>query len=410
MIAGIAKLKIWTSMASSAQPPKHAQNVRFSLGARSPYHLTERDPVPDRMVIPLTIASSTVTSSSFRVCLVNARHAKNVPGRKTDVADRQWLQHLHSVGLLRASFRPAQVICTVRSIVRHCESLVQTAATHVQHMQKALDQMNLRLHHVISDITGQTGTAIIDRILAGERDPAMLAKLRDKRIRASEETIIQSLTGDYRREHLFTLRQSLEAFRYHQQLIAECDREIHQSLALVDSKMDVEQHRLSKPKDRHKPRRNEPRFDVRSELLRIFGVDLTEIPGIKALTAHTLLTEIGADLSKFPNSAAFASWLGLWPDTTASVAARSCLQKLAPSKAARLSPCAWPRDRCIAMNPIAANSSVECAPNSEPPGQSPPPPTNSLALCSICCRPGSRIKKASSPYKRRTIALDSQPG
>lgn len=253
-------------------------------------------------------------SRGFRVCLVNARHAKHVPGRKTDVSDSQWLQHLHSVGLLRASFRPPQVICTVRSVVRHRESLVQAAAVHIQHMQKALDQMNLRLHHVISDITGQTGMAILDRILAGERDPVTLAKLRDKRIRASEETIIKSLTGDYRREHLFTLRQSLAAYRYHQTLIAECDQEIQQSLAVIESKIDLQQHQLSKPKDRHRPRRNELRFDVRSELFRIFGVDLTGIPSINTLTAHTLLTEIGPDLSKFANCAAFTSWLGLCPD------------------------------------------------------------------------------------------------
>jgi transposase len=253
-------------------------------------------------------------SRGFRVCLVNARHAKHVPGRKTDVSDSQWLQHLHSVGLLRASFRPPQVICTVRSVVRHRESLIQAAAVHIQHVQKALDQMNLRLHHVISDITGLTGMAILDRILAGERDAATLAKLRDKRIRASEATIIKSLTGDYRREHLFTLRQSLAAYRYHQTLIAECDQEIEQSLAVIESKIDVQQHQLCKPKDRHRPRRNELRFDVRRELFRIFGVDLTAIPSINALTAHTLLTEIGPDLSKFANCAAFTSWLGLCPD------------------------------------------------------------------------------------------------
>lgn len=252
--------------------------------------------------------------SGFEVFLVNARHVKNVPGRKTDVCDCQWLQYLHSVGLLRASFRPQQAICSIRSILRHRESLVEMASTHVQHMQKALDQMNVQLHHVISDITGLTGMAIIDAILKGERDPEVLAKLRDPRIKASEETISAALVGHYRREHLFTLRQSLAAYRQYQQLIAACDLEIEEHLIAFDSKVDVAQNPLGKPKDRHKPRRNEMRFDLRNHLYRVFGVDLTEIPGVNALTAHVLFAEIGPDLSRFANSSAFASWLGLCPD------------------------------------------------------------------------------------------------
>jgi hypothetical protein len=143
----------------------------------------------------------------FEVCLVNARHVKNVPGRKTDVSDCQWLQYLHSVGLLQASFRPAQRVCALRSLLRHRDSLVQTASTYAQRIQKALDQMNLQLHHVISDITGVSGVTILDAILDGERDPLKLASLRDYRIKASEETVAKSLVGDYRPEHLFTLRQ-----------------------------------------------------------------------------------------------------------------------------------------------------------------------------------------------------------
>jgi transposase len=166
----------------------------------------------------------------FQVFLVNAHHVKNVPGRKSDVSDCQWLQYLHSVGLLRGSFRPEQAICTVRSILRHRDSLVQMASSHVQHIQKALDQMNLQLHHVINDITGMTGLAIIDAILAGERNPQTLAKLRNVRIKATESTIAKSLVGDYRREHLFTLRQSLTAYRHYQGLIGACDREIEQYL------------------------------------------------------------------------------------------------------------------------------------------------------------------------------------
>jgi transposase len=162
----------------------------------------------------------------FTVLLVNARHVKNVPGRKSDVSDCQGLQYLHSVGLLRGSFRPEQAVCTVRSILRHRDSLVQMVSSHVQHMQKALDQMNLQLHHVISDITGVTGIRIIEAILAGERNPHTLATLRDGRVKATADTIAKSLVGDYRREHLFTLGQSLAAFRHYQELIGHVTKKL----------------------------------------------------------------------------------------------------------------------------------------------------------------------------------------
>jgi hypothetical protein len=179
-------------------------------------------------------------------------------------------------------------------------------------MQKALDQMNLQIHHVISDITGMTGLAIVDAILAGERDPAKLASLRNWRVHASADTITKALVGDYRPEHIFTLRQSLGAYRYYRQLMAECDGEIERHLsALPDAHPGV---RLPASVARRKARGNEPGFDLRTHLHRLFGTDLTTIPGIDVLTAHTLLTEIGPDLSKFPSPQAFASWLGLCPD------------------------------------------------------------------------------------------------
>ena len=249
----------------------------------------------------------------IKVCLVNARYVKNVPGRKSDVSDCQWLQYLHAVGLLRASFRPEQQICAVRSLMRYRESLVQMAAVHLQHMQKALDQMNLQLHHVISDLSGTTGMAILDAILAGERDPLKLAQLRDGRIKASETTIAKSLMGDYRREHLFTLRQSIVAYRNYQKQMSEIDVEIEQMLVEFSDGAGPDAPALPQPKDRHKPRRNDLRFDLRTQLYRIFGVDLTAIPGINAMTAHVLLSEVGRDLSGFRNAAAFASWLGLCP-------------------------------------------------------------------------------------------------
>lgn len=248
----------------------------------------------------------------FEVCLVNARHVKNVPGRRTDVSDCQWLQFLHSVGLLRASYRPEQEVCAVRSLLRHRESLVQMAATHVNHMQKALDQMNLQLHHVISDIVGQTGLAIVDAILAGQRDPHILAKLRNDRIKATEEVIAKSLVGDYRHEHLFTLRQSLAAYRSYQKLIDDCDREIRQHLEGFKPPDQPETSESKMPK----PPSKKLSADgvLKSELQRVLGVDLTKIPGVRTGIAQTLFGEIGPDFTKFRSASAFASWMGLCPD------------------------------------------------------------------------------------------------
>ena len=251
----------------------------------------------------------------FEVCLVNARHVKNVPGRKSDVQDCQWLQYLHSVGLLRGSFRPPDQICVLRSLLRHRDSLIQMASSHVQRIQKALNQMNLQLHHVISDITGVTGLAILDAILAGERDPHALARFRNPHIKASKEVIAKALVGDYRREHLFTLRQSLAAYRHYQTLIADTDTEVEQLLAEFNSRVDPSK---TPPPARtavhRKPRGNEPRFDLRTELYRILGIDLTQVPGLNSLNVYTAFAEVGSDLSRFPSDKHFASWLGLCPD------------------------------------------------------------------------------------------------
>lgn len=247
------------------------------------------------------------------VRLVNAHHVKNVPGRKTDVSDCQWIQHLHSVGLLRGSFRPDDEICAMRSLWRHRDNLIQLATLHLQHMQKALDQMNLQIHHVISDLAGTTGLAIMDAILAGERDPQKLAQLRNRHIQASEETIMKSLVGDYREEHLFTLRQSLKSYRHYQELIQEVDLQVKQMLQRPPSKIAEGEKPPKGDKIRRTPWRNEPP-QLRNDLYRAFGVDLTEVPGINSLTAQMLLTEIGPNLSRFPTAAAFCSWLRLCPN------------------------------------------------------------------------------------------------
>jgi transposase len=247
----------------------------------------------------------------FEVFLVNARHVKNVPGRKTDVSDCQWLQFLHSVGLLKSSFRPEQEICAVRSLLRHRESLVQMASTHVNHIQKALDQMNLQLHHVISDITGQTGLAILDAILQGERNPKVLAKLRNTHIKVSEEIIIKSLVGDYRPEHLFTLQQSLDFYRHYQKMIENCDKEINDYLQKLDPPKDDQDAKPSDKIDDSKPKSKDSILCL--ELQRAFGVDLTKVPGLAVKTIQTLFGEVGPDFTKFRSASAFASWLALCP-------------------------------------------------------------------------------------------------
>lgn len=251
-------------------------------------------------------------SAGFEVCLVNARHVKNVPGRKTDVSDAQWIQYLHSVGLLRASFRPPEAICALRSLLRHRDSLVHLSSRHVLHMQKALAQMNLQIHNVITDITGMTGLRILDAILAGERDSQKLALLRDGRIKAPLETIARSLVGDFRREHLFTLEQSLKAYRYTQSLIDDCGTEIESLLRNFDSRMDLPSHPMPRRTSHHKVAASE--LAIHQHIFRITGIDLTLVPGIEINAARTLFCEIGPALDRFSTARHFASWLGLCPD------------------------------------------------------------------------------------------------
>lgn len=248
--------------------------------------------------------------AGFEVCLVNARHIKNVPGKKTDVVDCQWIQYLHAVGLLRGSFRPSDEICAIRSILRHRDVLIQEAASNIQHMQKALTQMNLHLHNVISDITGVTGLSIIDAILEGERDAHKLATLRDKRIKAKEDIIAKSLVGNYRVEHLFTLRQARETYRHYQKLVLECDCEIMRMLKDIEGEEDTMNTQEQEPTTNQEKKG----INLENELTRIYGVNLTEIPGIGPGIAQMVFAEIGNDLSAFPTAKHFTSWLGLSPD------------------------------------------------------------------------------------------------
>ena len=249
-------------------------------------------------------------SRGLEVCLVNARHIKGVPGRKTDIQDCQWLQYLHTVGLLRGSFRPAQAVCAVRSILRHRDNQLKSASRQVLLMQKALTQMNLQLHNVISDITGVSGLAIIEAILTGEREPSKLSCLCDARIKASRQTVAKSLVGDYRPEHLFCLQQALESYRHFENQIAACDQHIERMLAHFDS----QEQCAEAPSTIYKAQGNQPAFDVPSEMYRILGVDLTAIPGMSAQGVLNFFCEVGPQITRFPSSKHFASWLGLCPD------------------------------------------------------------------------------------------------
>jgi transposase len=217
--------------------------------------------------------------------LVNAHYVKTVPGRKTDINDCQWLQQLHTYGLLSGSFRPDDQICVLRSYIRQRDSLIKSASTHVQRMQKALIQMNLHLHKVISDITGVTGMAIIRAIVAGERNPLVLANLKDPRIKSSSSEIAASLTGDYRLEHLFVLKQELTLYDVFQQQITTIDVEIEKCLASFEPKT-LDELPPSNKKRRKKPSSNHPNFDLREYLFRMAGVDFTRIDGMDAISVQ----------------------------------------------------------------------------------------------------------------------------
>jgi transposase len=249
----------------------------------------------------------------FQVNLVNARHVKNVPGRKSDVSDCQWLQRLHTYGLLSGSFRPDDQICVLRSYWRHRANLVRYASDHIQHMQKALTQMNLHLQKVLSNVTGVTGMNIIRAIISGERDPEKLALMRERGVKNTPEAIAKALEGDYRQEHLFALKQAVELYDFYHRQIEACDREIERYLHTFEAKVDPVQNPLPKQK-RKKEMRYQSFVDLRTELYRVSGIDFTQIPGLDVVTVQTILSEIGLDPGKFPAEKRFVSWLGLCPN------------------------------------------------------------------------------------------------
>jgi transposase len=255
-----------------------------------------------------------LTEAGLRVFLVNARHTKNLPGRKTDVQECQWLLQLHTFGLLNNSFRPPEEICVLRAYWRQRAQHVASASACIQRMQKVLTEMNVQLANVITDISGVTGMAILQAILKGERDRYKLAALADARIQASREDIARSLEGNWRPELLFILQQEVDLYHIYQQQIAECDTALCAHLQTLEDKAKPDS-KLPPTKANKKAGNNAPsNFDLRGELYRISGTDLTQIDGINVMNAQTIIAEVGVDMSRFPSEGNFASFLGLSPD------------------------------------------------------------------------------------------------
>jgi transposase len=251
----------------------------------------------------------------FEVLLVNARQTKNVAGRKSDVQDCQWIQRLHTYGLLRGSFRPADPYCVLRTYLRYRDELICARSTQCQHMQKALQQMNVQLHQVLSDVTGVSGLAIIKAILEGQRDPAAMAARVDCRVRASQETIQKALVGDYRPEHLFELKCAFELYHTYEEKIHACDEQIVGETARLPDQVDLSLKPLPARKEGRAAHKDKMLGqDMRERLYKKLGADLTAIEGIGVTTALVILTEVGPDLNRFPSEKHFASWLGLCPD------------------------------------------------------------------------------------------------
>lgn len=257
-------------------------------------------------------AFEVLEAHGFEVILVNARYAKNVPGRKTDVSDASWLRQLHSYGLLRGSFRPEAEVATLRAYMRQRERLTEYAAAHIQHMQKALMEMNLQLHHVVSDITGTTGMKIIRAIVAGERDPNVLAGYRDVRCKSSIDTIKAALVGNDRPEHVFALKQSLELYDFYKAQIAACDTKLEEAVSALTVRTDGILAPIPKARFKGK-QRNAPDFDVRAALYGVLGTDLTQIHGLGPSLALKLVSECGTDLRAWKSAKHFTSWLCLAP-------------------------------------------------------------------------------------------------
>jgi transposase len=249
----------------------------------------------------------------FEVIVVNARHIKMPPGRKSDVKDCQWIQRLHSYGMLSGSFRPGADMCTLRAYLRHRDNLITDRSKHILYMQKALLQMNIQLGQVVSDLTGKTGMDILRAIVEGEHDPQALAKMRKGRCHSSEDDLIKALTGHYRKEHLFVLKQALAMYDAFSERLKECDREIEQLLEDIQPKLPDDFPPLPPDPKTGSHCKNAPDYDARASMYNLAGVDLTAIPGLNESLVQKILSEVGLDMSRFPSHKNFCSWLGLAP-------------------------------------------------------------------------------------------------
>jgi transposase len=249
----------------------------------------------------------------MEVYLVNARHTKNLPGRKSDIAECQWLLKLHTFGLLNNSFQPSDEVRTVRTLWRHRAGLVAQASTAVQRMQKALIEMNVQLTNVLSDLSGLSGMTILQAILDGERDPRQLAELAHPRVEASKADIAKSLHGNWRDELLFVLRQEMQLYQGYQDKMAECDSKVQEQLQRMGAKVDLQAQPIGPRTKRRKAQGNAPKFDLRTELYRLTGVDWSRVDGVDVQVAQTVIAEVGTDLKAFPSEKHFSNWLGLCP-------------------------------------------------------------------------------------------------
>ncbi len=251
--------------------------------------------------------------AGLEVVLVHAAHLKYVPGRKSDVMDCEWIQQVHTYGLLNGCFRPEQDIVFLRTLVRHRRNLVDQASHHILHMQKALDQMNVLVHRAVTDITGKTGMRILRGIVAGTHDPETLASYRDVRCKLSKKEIVQALSGNFRQDYLFTLKQALESYDHIKEQIAACDHELEVALKNLDPKIDPAVKPLPPRRGRSKPQGNEPRFELRENLYRILGQDCTQIEGLQATSVLDITSEVGTDMTCWPTGKHFCSWLTVCP-------------------------------------------------------------------------------------------------
>jgi transposase len=249
----------------------------------------------------------------FEVIVVNAQHIKTPPGRKSDVKDCQWIQRLHSYGMLSGSFRPEADMCTLRAYLRHRDNLIEDRAKHILYMQKAMTQMNIQLGQALSDLTGKTGLDILRAIVAGEHNPVVLAKLRKGRCQSSEADLIKALTGHYRKEHLFVLKQALAMFDTFSERLKECDQEIERLLEEITPELPADYPPLPPDPKPGSHCKNAPDYDARRSMYQLARVDLTAIPGLNENLVQKILAEVGLDMKRFPSVKNFCSWLGLAP-------------------------------------------------------------------------------------------------